>query len=151
MQINILHYSSSLHLPAHSSTILNTPGTQGPRQVGLMFVRLDCRGRQPPTTFSQLSCPLAFPREEEVVLRFISVSQEGRGEWEEEKEEQEECDTCCLSARLDPGSMLCVLVTQSCLTLCDAMDCSLLGSSIHGIFQARIMEWIAISFSRESF
>ena len=41
-----------------------------------------------------------------------------------------------------------VLVTQSCLTLCDAMDCSLLGSSIHGIFQARIMEWIAISFFR---
>lgn len=86
MQINILHYSSSLHLPAHSSTILNTPGTQGPRQVGLVLVRLDCRGRQPPTTLSQLSCPLAFPREEEVVLRFISVSQEGREEWEEEKE-----------------------------------------------------------------
>ena len=41
-------------------------------------------------------------------------------------------------------------VTQSCLTLCNPMDCSLLGSSIHGIFQARVLEWIAISFSRES-
>ena len=41
-------------------------------------------------------------------------------------------------------------VTQSCLTLCDAMDCSLPGSSIHGIFQARILEWVAISFSRRS-
>ena len=41
-------------------------------------------------------------------------------------------------------------VTKSCLTLCDPMDCSLLCSSVHGIFQARILEWIAISFSRES-
>ena len=32
-------------------------------------------------------------------------------------------------------------------TLCDPMDCSLSGSSIHGIFQARVLEWIAISFS----
>ena len=38
----------------------------------------------------------------------------------------------------------------SCLTLCDPMDCSLSGSSIHGIFQARVLEWIAISFSRGS-
>ena len=39
-------------------------------------------------------------------------------------------------------------VAQSCLTLCDPMDCSLSGSSVHGIFQARMLEWIAISFSR---
>ena len=38
-------------------------------------------------------------------------------------------------------------VTQSCLTLCDPMDCSLPGSSIHGIFQARVLEWGAIAFS----
>ena len=38
-------------------------------------------------------------------------------------------------------------VTQSCPTLCDPMDCSLPGSSIHGIFQARVLEWGAISFS----
>ena len=38
-------------------------------------------------------------------------------------------------------------VAQSCLTLRDAMDCSLLGSSIHGIFQARVLEWGAIAFS----
>ena len=41
-------------------------------------------------------------------------------------------------------------VAQSCLTLCDPMDCSLPGSSVHGIFQARVLEWIAISFSRAS-
>ena len=38
-------------------------------------------------------------------------------------------------------------VTQSCPTLSDPMDCSLPGSSIHGIFQARILEWGAIAFS----
>ena len=38
-------------------------------------------------------------------------------------------------------------VTQSCLTLSDPMDCSLLGSSVHGIFQARVLEWGAIAFS----
>ena len=35
-------------------------------------------------------------------------------------------------------------VTQPCLTLCDPMDCSLPGSSVHGIFQAIVLEWIAI-------
>ena len=41
-------------------------------------------------------------------------------------------------------------VTQSCPTLCGPVDCSPPGSSIHGIFQARVLEWVAISFSRES-
>ena len=41
-------------------------------------------------------------------------------------------------------------VAQSCLTLCYPMDCSLPGSSVRGIFQARVLEWIAISFSRGS-
>ena len=39
---------------------------------------------------------------------------------------------------------------QSCLTLCDSMDYSLPGSSIHGIFQAKILEWVDISFSKGS-
>ena len=38
-------------------------------------------------------------------------------------------------------------VVQSCLTLRDPMDCSLPGSSIHGIFQARVLEWVVIAFS----
>ena len=38
-------------------------------------------------------------------------------------------------------------VTQSCPTLRDPMDCSLPGSTIHGIFQARVLEWVAIAFS----
>ena len=44
----------------------------------------------------------------------------------------------------------CCLVTQSCLTLCDPMDCSPPGFSVHGIVQARILEWVAILFSRGS-
>ena len=38
-------------------------------------------------------------------------------------------------------------VAQSCLTLCNPMDCHLPGSSVHGIFQARVLEWGAIAFS----
>ena len=37
-------------------------------------------------------------------------------------------------------------VTQSCLTLCDPMDCNLPGSSVHGIFRASVLEWGAIAF-----
>ena len=43
-----------------------------------------------------------------------------------------------------------VLVTQLCLTLCDPMDYSLPGSSVHASFQARILDWATISFSRGS-
>ena len=42
------------------------------------------------------------------------------------------------------------LVAQSCLTICDLVNCSPSGSSVHGILQARILEWVAISFSRKS-
>ena len=42
-------------------------------------------------------------------------------------------------------------VAQSCPTLCDPMDCSPPSSSIHGILQARVLEWVAISFSGGSF
>ena len=50
---------------------------------------------------------------------------------------------------------LCVCVCswvhmQSCLTLCNPMDCSLPGSPVHGIFQSRRLEWVSISFSRGS-
>ena len=42
----------------------------------------------------------------------------------------------------------CCLVTKSCPTLCDPMDYSLPGSSVHGMLQARILEWVVIFFSR---
>ena len=60
-----------------------------------------------------------------------------------------EQDTCThLEYVLYIESMKWSEVSQSCLTLCHPMDYSLLGSSVHGIFQARVLEWIAMSFSR---
>ena len=57
-----------------------------------------------------------------------------------------------MNHRLDITVLLdvCVLVSQSCPALCDPVDCSPPGSSIHGILQARIPEWVAIPFSRGS-
>ena len=52
-----------------------------------------------------------------------------------------ECDSLFLK------KVVCVLVAQSCPTLCNPTDCSPPGFSIHGILQARILEWIAIPFS----
>ena len=49
------------------------------------------------------------------------------------------CYCCC-----------CYLVAQVCPTLCDPMDCSPPGSSVHGVLQARVLEWVASSFSRRS-
>ena len=48
-------------------------------------------------------------------------------------------------------SMLRAKSLQSCLTLWDPMDCSSPGSSVYGVLQARILEWVAISFSKGSF
>ena len=45
-------------------------------------------------------------------------------------------------------SFSCVCVSQLCLTLGNPIDCSPLGSSVHGILQARMLEWVAISFSK---
>ena len=46
--------------------------------------------------------------------------------------------------------VVCVLIVQSCLTLCDPMDCSSPVFSVHGILQARILKWVSIPFSRAS-
>ena len=48
------------------------------------------------------------------------------------------------------GTLVLSEVAQLCPTLCNPMDCSLPGFSVHGIFQARVLEWVAISFSRGS-
>ena len=45
---------------------------------------------------------------------------------------------------------VCVCVTQLCMTLCNPMDCSPPGFSVHGILQAKILKWVAISISRIS-
>ena len=48
------------------------------------------------------------------------------------------------------GMCVCAKSLQLCLTLCDPMDCSLPGSSVHGILQARLLEWVAMPASRGS-
>ena len=53
-----------------------------------------------------------------------------------------EMDICLLKSESE--------VAQSCPTLCDPVNCSLPGSSLYGILQARVLEWVAISFSRGS-
>ena len=56
-------------------------------------------------------------------------------------------DKCSSDLRNISGCVCSVALL--CPTLCDTMDCSLPGSSVHGIFQARIMEWVGISYSRD--
>ena len=48
------------------------------------------------------------------------------------------------------NKFVCVLCAQSCPTLCNPLDCSPPGSSVHGISQARILEWVAISYPKGS-
>ena len=55
-----------------------------------------------------------------------------------------------LKVTMRSKNLIKVLVAQSCPTLCNPMGCSLPGSSVHGILQARILEWAAISFSRKN-
>ena len=57
---------------------------------------------------------------------------------------------CVQAQGTAPPKKIRVKVVQSCPTLCNPIDCSPPGSSVHGILQARILEWIAIPFSRGS-
>ena len=57
-------------------------------------------------------------------------------------------DVVCFALPFDTLISRSMLVAQSCLTLCDPMDCSPPGSSVHGILQARTLEWVAIPLSR---
>ena len=74
--------------------------------------------------------------------------------WGRKNKEAHVCippNSACLFPYGPTVSLLCVRsVAQSYLTLCDPMDCSPPGFSVHGISQARILEWVATSFSRES-
>ena len=68
-----------------------------------------------------------------------------------------DCQNRAVEELIEKSVCVCVCVcvctcadAQSCLILCDPVDCSPSGSSVHGISQARILEWVAISSSRES-
>ena len=60
-----------------------------------------------------------------------------------------------MTADLDPATpenllFSCIAFSHSVMTLCDPVDCSMPGSSVHGVLQARKLEWVVISFSRGS-
>ena len=115
-------------------------GSFWPRDWTLVFC-VSCTGRRVLEHLCHLGSPL--PR----IMHPINVwwiATEWMGEeWERAKVEQH-------AQSHTPSKSLKVEVLLSCLTLCDPMDYSLSGSSVHGIFQARALEWVAISFSRES-
>ena len=66
------------------------------------------------------------------------------------KREREHFLSSILRVTINPAKKKKVSDVKSCLTLCHPMDCSPPGSSVHGILQARILEWVAIPFSRGS-
>ena len=61
-----------------------------------------------------------------------------------------QCLTSCFSPKLKLAVCVCAQLLQSCLILCDPIDCSPLGSSVHGILQAKILGWVAMPSSRGS-
>ena len=61
-----------------------------------------------------------------------------------------ELDEKCKAISSHDYTCVCAKSAQSCPTLCVPIDCSLLGSSVHGILQAKMLEWVAILFSRGS-
>ena len=67
-----------------------------------------------------------------------------------EKSQSSLSDAFAIMKRMNSSEVKWSEVAQSCPTLCNPMDYSLPGSSVHGIFQARVLEWVAISFSRVS-
>ena len=70
-------------------------------------------------------------------------------QFSEQLYEVNDCDMVCVCVCVCAWVRACTC-TELCLTLCSPIDCSPPGSSVHGMFQARILEWVAISFSRES-
>ena len=103
---------------------------------GLQHIRLSYPTPSPGVCSN--SCPLSrwcHPTNPVVPHRGHEPSCASDGTWTH----SELCNSLCMCE-----------VAQSCPTLCDPVDCSLPGSSLHGILQARILEWVAMSFSRAS-
>ena len=81
------------------------------------------------------------------MLRFMGSQRVGH-DWATELNWLKVCPLCWT---VYPWKWKKVLVAQLCLTLYDPMDCRLPSSSVHGILQARMLEWIAIPFSKGAF
>ena len=79
-----------------------------------------------------------------------NISSERLSRWSNQKNNESADSSACKGKMLPNTDQRYACLSRSCPTLCDPMDCSLPGSSVRGIFQARILEWGAISFSRWS-
>ena len=86
--------------------------------------------------FDSLKIPITFFQEVFLIKVFIEII--------------EICVCVCVCVCARAHARMCAHMLSHVLTLCNPVDCSLLGSSVHGIFQARILEWVAISYSRGS-
>ena len=96
------------------------------------------------------------------MVKHLPAMQETRVQslgWEDPLKKEMATHSSILAWRIprteEPGGLCFAAATaakllQSCPTLCDPMDCSLPGFSVHEIFQAKVLEWVAISFSRGS-
>ena len=76
-----------------------------------------------------------------MILVVVSVGSYAYVTWRGEDTSGGLTTTICMQVKSESE------VAQSCPTFCDPMDCSLQGSSVHGIFQAKVLEWGAIAFS----
>ena len=91
-----------------------------------------------------------FPRQPSLLCLCSHISWSGKKEREKERKRERKREKKERKKRKGRKKGKEKEVAWSCLTLCDPTDCSLPGSSVHGIFQARVLEWVAISFSRGS-
>ena len=74
-------------------------------------------------------------------------------EWSKEPDhsgDERPLEVCRQRTEVKNLASVSVKVAQSCPNLCDPLDCSLPGFSVHGLLQARILEWVAIPFTRGS-
>ena len=109
------------------------------------FLNFDLQGKK---LFLLLCFPWLLPNHERGVGFLASCQQKQRPR--ENREERSRGPGCLDNLVLQGRPKVKVLVAQLCLTLCDPMNCSLPVSSVHGILQARILEWVSMSFSRGS-
>ena len=112
--------------------VTSTDMCHHPMETGFQWSKMtpvvSLHSKLPGTIHFQPASPVSKGQERLICMTALRLGRAHDKMWEKRKKESE--------------------VPQSCLTLCDPVDCSLPGSSIHGIFQARILEWVAISFSR---
>ena len=80
----------------------------------------------------------------------FNQTSQSRQSWNQVCWEQATHTECATASVLEPVTWLTCVCAQSRLTVCDPMDCSYRGSPVHGIFQAKIQEWVASFFSRGS-